>query len=148
MAVAWLESCVAGINSGQAATTLPKDATSWADEGFVQAFSIPGAIDIDTPQRRTSSIQLDFWANTPNSNKPPWALAARLAELVRIATEDNAPAWLGKPLTLPPGFTGARVWGAYLTSDPARTTDDPSGYARFTADLALDWVRLDPEGTP
>lgn len=139
VALAWLSQRVEGITEGQVATSLPSDVTKWADEGFVQVQAIPGGSpDIDTFQRRPV-LQLDFWATTPGSNKPPWNEANNLAERVRIATEEGQS--FGKPVVLHPRFSGARVQSAYLLTEPTRVTDDPSGYARFTADLMLHWVR-------
>lgn len=138
VAVAWLGASVPGIAAGQVATALPKDVTAWADQGFVQVTAIAGrAPNIDVPLRHPV-FQLDFWANTPNSLKPPWNLANRLAELVRVATE----AWpnYGKTVTVKDGYLPARIQAVYLISEPSRVPDDPSGFARYTADLAIDWV--------
>lgn len=147
VAVAWLGARVAGITDDQVATSLPKDAASWADAGFIQVTLVPGGVDVDVPQRRTSVVQLDFWAVKVDaagniSNKPPWNKANRLAELTRIATEDAQTGHYGKPVTMPDGYEGARVFAAYLISEPSIVRDDPSGYARLTADLAVDWARI------
>jgi hypothetical protein len=140
VAVAWLSQRVPGLTAAMVATTLPKDATAWADAGFLQVQALPGgAPDIDIPVRHPV-FQLDGWANTPGSAKPPWNLANRLLELVRDATE-SPDALYGRPVILPPDYLGVRVQAAYLISEPRRVPDDPAGYARFTADLAIDWVR-------
>lgn len=144
VAVAWLAQRVTGLNANIVGATLPKDTTKWADTGFLQVQAIPGGRgpDVDLP-RRLPVFQLDAWATantsgTASSVKPPLALANRLLELVRLATE--TPQVYGKPVTLPDGYLGARVQAAYLIGEPGRINDDPSGYARFTADLAIDWV--------
>ena len=139
VAVAWLRT-VAGIDSGQVATTLPKDPTTWADAGFLQASAIIGGLPDRDGLGRHPFVQLDAWANGGASGKPPWNLANRLLELVRIATEDAMIGHHGAAVVLPTGYGGARVLSAYLVTEPARVVDDPSGYARFTADLALDWA--------
>ena len=140
VAVAWFGQRVAGLVPGQVATALPKDVTAWADQGFVQLTAIPNAVaDVDVPQWRRSVFQADYWANTPGSAKPPWNLAARLPELVREATGD--PQSYGSAVVLPEGYLGARVQAVYFLSEPARVLDDPAGYARFTNDVAVDWVR-------
>lgn len=147
VAVAWLSQRVNGIVAGQVATTLPsfKDGTlSWAAEGFVQVQAIPGGVpDVELPIRHPV-LQVDFWAANVDSSgsvtgKPPWNKANRLAELVREATLEQQ---YGQPVTLPADYLGARVLAAILISEPMRMEGDPSGYARFSADLALDWVRL------
>lgn len=136
---AWLSQRVTGIIAAQVAGSLPDDRTKWADEGFVQVTEIPGArADIDLPQARKPIVQLDFWAVSIGSAKPPWRKAARLVELVRAAVEVQV---YGRPVNLPAGYLGARVQSVYLIDEPVKILDDPSGYARFTADLAVDWVR-------
>lgn len=140
VAVAWLSQRVPGLTSGMVSTSLPRDPALWADNGFLQVQALPGGSpDVDIPVRRPV-FQLDAWASSPGSSKPPWGLANRLIELVREATESDA-ATYGREVTLPPDYLGARVQAAYLISEPRRVGDDPAGYARFTADLAIDWVR-------
>lgn len=141
VAVAWLSQRVAGLTSSMVATSLPKDTSTWADEGFLQVQAIPGGTpDIDTFLRRPV-FQLDGWACSPSSAKPPWNLANRLLELVRVATEDAQAGHYGKAVTLPDSYGAARVQSAYLIGEPRRILDDEAGYARFTVDLAIDWVR-------
>lgn len=143
VAVAWLGQRVPGIVAGQVATTLPGDVLTWAAEGFVQAQVVTGSADIDLAAVRHPVLQLDFWAATADaagnvSAKPAWNKANRLAELVRVATEDQAH---GQAVTLPAGYQGARVQAFYFLTEPTRMNGDPSGYARFTVDAQMDWVR-------
>jgi hypothetical protein len=42
---------------------------------------------------------------------------------------------------MPTNYSPAIVLSAYPLSEPSRVEADPSGYARFTFDLALDWAR-------
>lgn len=139
---AWLGTRVAGVVPAQVGMTLPKDVSKWADSGFLQLTAIPNTLaDVDLPQRRTPVFQLDSWGAKPGSNQPQWSLANRNIELVRIATEDAQTGYYGMPLDLGPDFGAVRVLAAYFISEPVRVEDDPSGYARFTVDLKLDWVR-------
>lgn len=145
VAVAWLSTRVAGLVAAQVATTLPRDPSVWADQGFLQVQALPGGSpDRDIPVRRPI-FQLDAWAcsmsGTGVSAKPPWNLANRLVELVRLATEDAQTGYYGKPVALPTGYSLARVQAAYLIGEPRRVLDDPAGYARYTVDLAIDWAR-------
>ncbi len=126
--------------------SLPKDTTKWDDAGFLQVSAVPGgrSPDVDLP-RRLPVMQIDAWATantsgTASSNKPPWNLAAQLIEHVRVATEDAQTGHYGKTLTVKTDFLPVRVQAVYLLSEPERVRDDPSGFARFTADLAVDWV--------
>lgn len=137
VAVAWLKA-VGTLPASGVATTLPSDPTTWADEGFVQAQTITGVADADLPQWRRPLVQVDCWANAGTSNKPPWNKAARLAELVRAATEGPT----GRVVTLPGDYLDARVLSVYLGTEPRRIEDDPAGYARLSLDLHVDWARV------
>lgn len=150
VAVAWLGQRVPGITDDMVATTLPRAAGEppvlpWADNGFVQVQAVAGGTpDVDIPVRHPI-LQVDCWAAAAQSSaKPLWNRANRLAELIRDATERHQDGWYGKPVTLPEGYLGARVQAVYLISEPMRMNGDPSGFARFSFDLAVDWVRVQP----
>ena len=134
----WLAGVV-GLTSSMVATTLPKDSTAWAAKGFVQVVIIGGTPDIDVPIRRPL-VQLDFWATgAGTSTKPPWNLAAGLAELVRTGVEFQQ---YGQLVTTREGYFNARVLSAIMRTEPRRVEGDPSGYARYSADVELHWTRL------
>lgn len=143
VAVAWLSQRVAGLSADMVATKLPRDVTAWAAVGFVQVTPITGAPDVDLPVRRPL-CQVDAWAVALDAagnvtTKPPIHKANRLAELVRLGTEDQQQ--YGKLVTLPTDYQSARVLSAYMLTEPSIVPDDPSGYARVTFDLAIDWTR-------
>lgn len=140
---AWLGQRVAGVVPAQIAGRLPRDPSTWADAGFIVVSIVGGSPDVDIPVRHPLA-QIDAYAVTLDaagtvSTKPPVAKANRLAELVRIATD--AGTFYSKPVAMPANYLGAIVLGAAVTSEPREITDDPSGYARVTLDLALDWAR-------
>lgn len=144
VAVAWLGQRVPGLTPAMVATSLPRKVTDWADLGFVQATVITGTPDVDVPIRRPL-IQVDCWAASVDSSgtvstRPPVHKAARLAELVRTATELDT-ARYSSPLEMPANYAGAIALSAYVRSEPAEIPDDPSGYARMTFDLVLEWAR-------
>lgn len=145
VAVAWLVAYVPEFTADMVGPSLPKDTTKWAASGFVQVSAIPsGTPDIDIPLRRPR-LQIDSWATAnqganATSSKPPWNLAAQLIEAIRIATEDAQTGRYGKTIPVKANYLDARVQAAYLLTEPTRVLDDPSGYARFTTDLAIDWV--------
>lgn len=143
VAVAWLSQRVPGLTADMVATSLPRGTAAnpypWAEKGFVQASVIAGTPDVDVPIRRPL-IQVDAWAMTPNSGRPPVAKAANLAELVRTATELDT-ARYATPVALPDNYGDAIVLSAYVETEPAEIPDDPSGYAHFTLDLRIEWVR-------
>jgi hypothetical protein len=147
VAVAWLKAYVpefvgASGTVPEVGTVLPADVTAWAAHGFVQCVAIPAGRrpNIDVPLRHPV-FQLDGWAATPGSKQPPWGMANDLLESVRLAIELNRGlAFTGKLLTVKAGYRQVRIQAAYLINDIARIPDDPSGYARYSTDLAIDWV--------
>lgn len=145
---AWIGQRVPGIAPAQVATSLPRDLTTWASEGFVQVTIVPTPAEVDVPIRHAYA-QIDVWAvrlkpDGSASAKPPVNLAWRLANLIARACEDDTQriGGFGRPVTLPVDYVSARVQAAYLQTEPSEVPDDPSGYARVTFDLALDWARL------
>ncbi|MFD4830137.1 hypothetical protein ACFWPV_09820 [Streptomyces uncialis] len=139
VAVAWLASA-AGISPGQVATTVPADPRLWAANGFVQVSPVVGGSPNVDNALRKPVLQIETWAATPDSGKPPWGKAASLFELLMAATYDDA--LMQRTLTLPAGYPQARVLTALFLTEPRRTPADESSYARFTADLALHWISL------
>lgn len=145
VAVAWLGQRVPGIVAGQVATSLPRELSAWADEGFVQVTIIPGIAEVDIPVRR-AIVQVDAWgvnlaADGSAQPKPAVNKATRLAELVYRATLDDVQVF-GRPVTMPANYLAARVQAAYPMTEPSPVPDDPSGFGRVTFDLALDWARI------
>ena len=142
VAVSWLGQKVTGLAPAYVGGTLPaKSPLGWLDTGFVQASTVAGrSADVDTG-RRVPVVQLDTWAAPKAAGGvPPWALAAHLLELVLASLEGNNHAWRGKPLTCGPNYSTAIVWGVYPLTEVVKITGDPSGYARFTLDLGIDWA--------
>jgi hypothetical protein len=139
VAIAWLSQRVPGLAASMVATTLPKKPADWPD-GFVQVQGIGGTADVDVSVRRSPFLQVDFWAAPVGASvKPPWNRANLLAQMAVSATEEQT---YGRPVILPAGYIGARVQAAYFADLPSRVNDDPSGYARLTANLVIDWARL------
>lgn len=142
--VAWLRQRVAGLDASQVATTLPRDPSTWLNGQFLQCTMLSGRnAMIDVPIR-VPVFTLDAWAthSTPKSSQaqPPWNAANALMELVYQATLDSVQQF-GRGVSLPAAYAPARVQSVYFVTEPTRVVSDPSGYARFTADLAVDWVR-------
>jgi hypothetical protein len=141
VAMAWCKTIFGNIVASSLPAPDANGVLGWQGSGFVQVTELSGGgreVTVDGVRRPV--VTVDFWYAPPRgSTKPPWGEAAQLAERLRVATEDYV--GIGQPLTMPPNYGGARVLGAWLITEPSRVTDDPAGYARFTADLALDWVR-------
>jgi hypothetical protein len=141
VAVAWLAS-IAGLE-GIVSTTLPKDVTGWAATGFVTLGAgggggvIGGRPDLYL-QTRHPVLSVHTWATVPGSAKPPWGMAAALAELVVAGCWDEEN--MRRDLTLPAGYDPARAMEAYPLTEPRRIPGDVSGYAHFQLDLQLHWV--------
>jgi hypothetical protein len=136
VAQAWLAQRVDGLTAAMVAGTLPA-VEAWLAEGFVTVTTLPGTRpNIDVPIRRPI-VQIDTWgAAGASTAKPHWPKAHRLAELIRLATEDQA---YGQAVTMPADYSGVRVHSVYVVSEPSDVRGDPSGYAHVTLDLAIDW---------
>lgn len=147
VAAAWIGQRVVAVTPAMVATRLPREVADWAVTGFVQCTPITGVPDVDIPVRHPL-VQVDAWAVKLDAegnitNKPPVGKANVLAERVRIATESPS-ALYGRKVITPPQYEDAIVLSAYALTEPAEISDDPSGYARVSFDLALDWARVPP----
>ena len=135
VAVAWLRGLPGNIG---AATTLPRDVTSWAAGGFVTVAVIGGTAR-DT-NLRSPVLSLDFWAVAPDSDRPPWGKANGLAEFVRDMTyqEDMFPVTV---VPEPGDYLHALVQSASLVSpDPRRVPDPDTSRAHYVLEAALHWT--------
>lgn len=144
VAQAWLAQRVTGLTAAMVAGRLPADVTAWADLGFVQVTPVTGVPDVDVPIRKPL-VQVDCWATTVDaagnvSTRQPIGKAWRLAELIRVATEADT-ARYSSLVVLPADYDSAIVLSAWLQTEPSEVADDPSGYARVTFDLELNWAR-------
>lgn len=133
---AWLKTVV----GDRVATTLPKDNSSWAASGFCTLVVAGGSPNLYVPLREPV-IGVDCWANSPSSQKPPWNIAAALAEAIQAACYNHP--GIPQTVTLPAGYPAAQVKSAYTTGEPRRIPDDPSSYARYSIPgLAIAWVEV------
>lgn len=135
---------MAGLQVDVVATQLPSDNKQWATYGAILVSVVGGIPDMDIPVAHPV-IQLDFLANNPGSNKPPWFKANALAEQVRMALYDKA--HVGRIVTPTAGgvqYPAAKVLTAYFLTEPRRIYGDAGTYARYSADLALSWAPVAP----
>lgn len=141
VAVAWILS-LPDWAPGMCSTQLPKDQNSWAERGFcVVGPDVSGSQNPTVPWGE-SVHQIEFRAVNPNSLRPDYGLAAALGQ--RVANAAVAGLSLNTPLTLRTGWHGARVTGA-IPRGLRRIPTDPSSYALYRMDLALNWVQADLE---
>lgn len=109
--------------------------------GFLQMRALSGGTaNIDIPERRSTVLQVDGYGTriVKDTFRPVWSVAMDLLEEVREATRSQV---YGRPLTMPlADYRDARVFAGYLVSEPVRVEKDPSGYARVTANLEIDWT--------
>jgi hypothetical protein len=142
VAVAWLGG-VEGLSDSMVGTSLPSDVGEWAETGYIVVTPAGGDGGLDVPLR-TPVVTCHAWAVTPDSAKPPTRWAAQLAERIVRATlplDREGLRAIGRPLTLPDGYPGARVLSAQ-TFGPRPAYGDAGGYAHFVVDLQLNWVEL------
>jgi hypothetical protein len=135
VAVTWLKS-VAGLPTNQIATTLPADNSSWATSGFVQVTAIGGNPGREVPFWQPA-IQIDCWANNPNSQKPPWGKAGHLAATIQWATYGARQPGV---LALGGTFHPTRLMSVYPLTEPRRILSDEAGFARVQIDLLMTWT--------
>jgi hypothetical protein len=147
VAAAWIGT-VPGLSAAMVGTQLPPDVDSegnvaaWVTTGFVTVAVAGGTPDALLPVNRPV-IQVDCWATVPGSNKPPWFRAAAIAGAIRRATWDRYR--ISRPLAIEVNgvsYPAAVVRSAYLATSFRRLYDDAGDYARYQADLALDWVTV------
>lgn len=134
--VSWLKG-VPGLDPSKVATTLPGDPAVWSASGFVQVPTVlGGSPPVDTPLY-APVVQVDCWANNPNSQQPPWGKAASLAGAIEWATYRLG---VQRVVVMGGGFNNARVLSVYPVSPPRRVPDDEAGFARYSLDLVVRWV--------
>lgn len=130
----WLKG-VNGVPVNQIGTTLPDVSnTDFQDNGFIQVSSIGGIPDQDTFMQNTT-MQIDVWAFTVNSNKAPWGKAFNLAMLIKNGLQDAA-----RLVETPDAFHNAYVHEVRVLIDPRRILGDEANFARYSFDVALHWT--------
>ena len=92
------------------------------------------------PAERRAARLAAGWEPNPSWLKGRDSKAARLAELVRVATELPT-AKYSTPVAMPANYAGAIVLSAFVVTEPYEVPDDPSGFARVSLDLVLEWAR-------
>jgi hypothetical protein len=130
----WLKT-LSGLPTSSISTSLPGDNTSWAASGFITVLGVGGDSNIYVPMNNPV-LSVDTWANTPNSNKPPWSKASQLAELIVWRTYAHPHPGL---ITMPSGYEDVALHSVYPVSRPRRIPDDEAGFAHFSVDLAIHW---------
>jgi len=145
VAVAWLAT-VPGLSLAMVGTALPPDVdpdgspAAWLRTGYVTVSVAGGNPDPLLPVQRPV-MQVDCWAVVPGSNKPPWNMAAAIAQTIVRATWDRYR--IPRPLPISVGgvtYPTAVVQGAYVATTFRRLYDDQADYARLQGDLALSWM--------
>lgn len=142
VAGAWLAD-LPGLSASMVGPRLPRPSAdgkiSWPD-GFIAYTTVGGSPDMYQPLA-SPVLQLDCWATTPNSSKPPFGKANQLAEIVRWAVLERTN--FGELLSMHPvGYAQARVKSAYLLQEPRPVYSDPGDYACYRFMLALLWIEV------
>lgn len=137
----WIGS-IPGLSTQMVATTLPSDDTTWTSTGFITVAVVGGTPSADLPVKRPV-MQVDCWSVKPGSNRPLWWKANVLAETIRYATLQRTginrlliPSSAGVP------YPRAVVQTAYLLTEPRRMYSDAADYARYSMDLAIEWLTV------
>ncbi|AXB47310.1 hypothetical protein [Amycolatopsis albispora] len=136
VAVAWALAAP-DVTADMAGETLPRNNASWSASGFITPTIVGGDSGMNY---RTQSPVVTFqcFANTPNSDVPPWNKARQLAERLRVATYRRVPILLG----LPYSDEKAKVNSAVVRGNPRKTFGDFGGYAVYSTDIQLFWAPI------
>lgn len=144
--VAWIGS-IPGLSLQMVATQLPEPLTKhgqpadWVarGRGFVTVAVAGGGPDPNLPISRPV-MQVDCWAVEHGSNKPPWGIANRLAETIRLAALDRVGSHRTVAITVRGvDYPPAAVTEAAVRTAPRRTYGDVGDYACYQMDLELAW---------
>jgi hypothetical protein len=133
--VAWL-STIPGITAAMVDPQLPTNNATWAASGFITPYALGGTRDVYMPIGHPV-VGLKCWAVDPDTGRPPWNMAADLAEAVAAGCFSNGTSQF---LTLPYCDQNARLMSAYLIEEPRRTYGDTGDYACFNTTVALHWT--------
>lgn len=140
-AVAWIKSLTGyGFTDGMVATQLPKDQDTWAATGFVVAGPDAGGAQHAYVHWHESVLQLESYGVNPSTLNPDWATANRLLQHITNASRDNAS--LNVELATRTGYAPVRITGAWPATSAQRARTDPSSYALYRMDLALNWIQI------
>jgi hypothetical protein len=132
---------IPGLTADGVGNVLPHDDSLWSAHGYVLVPATVGGSPWSTGPVRRPVCQVECWATTPGSSRPPWGKAGQLAEQIRLATYDRHN--FGRALAIVSGtvaFAGARVLGAMMLTEPRRVYGDVEDYAGIVFDLQLDWI--------
>lgn len=139
--VAWI-STIAGLTASGVGNTLPPDDTTWSAGGYIVVpATVGGTPHTNAPLRRPVA-QVECWATTPGSGKPPWNKAAQLAEQIRFASYDRIN--FGRLLTITENgvpYPDAMVRAVTMLTEPRQIWGDVADYAGWSFDLALQWIQ-------
>lgn len=138
VAVAWLKGLA--YLGNRVATELPRDNTTWSASGFVTVAAAGGSAPLHVPWRQ-GVVDVSAWGVAPSSGRPPWAQAAALVEAIVAGTLEHTV--VPRRVTMPnASYAPAFVRSAHIVSEPRRVPGDAADYARYSLDLALDWVEV------
>lgn len=126
--------------------TVDEDLPRGLTGGFVTVDTV-GGIAAQEDGLREAVVRVDSWYSNGQNANPSWSKAhdpLALLEEVTIASGGHGHA----SMALGADYRSVRVLtSTRLLTRPRKIRADPSGYARWTADLALDWT-LDTRSTP
>lgn len=133
----WIRS-VPGVDPTKVATTVPADASLWADTGFVQLMSVGGSPAVHTALRHPT-LSISAWAVAPGSQKTPWGKAQALAETVFQAFYDPA-RFPFVAVFSPMDYYPAMIRTGYPLAEPRKIPGNDAGYAQVQFDAVFTWT--------
>jgi len=130
VAVAWVQSLPELVGVG-VATTLPPQ-KQWGGQDFVTVSANLGGIPVMGMMTRMPVLQIDSWAQAPNSTRPAWNRASMTAEAIRDAAYGSDSYC---ELTFAGGFMPVSLEGVRVLSEPRRLSSDTAAIARCVLTL-------------
>lgn len=135
---AWINS-IPDLRPGCSGGELPEDNTTWGSSGFAVITVVGGNHHVHSGQLNHPVVQLDCYAQKPNTGKPLWGAANAMLSTIAEACESDL---RYRVLTLPNGFGNARVLGCYQLTEERRVYRDDQQSAICEADFHFYWREL------
>lgn len=143
--LAWIKDVVTAYDVATGSTLQGPDpdtqVLSWGKTGFVQAISVGGSINGNTPMRQPV-MSIDCYAANVDGGRPPWGRANSIAETIVRASRSFLWGDTQRAVTLPGTFGRALVRDGSALAEPTRRPADEANFAHYGFELSISWLPL------